>query len=145
LCGRGAVAHDDQGCREVPRVRAAWVVRGARPGAPPGCVPCPPGRIAGCRRAAAGGSMMDFVVAIPARFAASRLPGKPLRLLGGEPLVAHVVRRALLAGASEVVVATDDQRIVDAVAGLQVRACMTSPGHASGTDRLAECARTLGW
>ena len=52
-----------------------------------------------------------IVVAIPARFAASRLPGKPLRPLGGEPLVLHVARRALQAGAREVWVATDDQRI----------------------------------
>ena len=52
-----------------------------------------------------------FIVAIPARFGASRLPGKPLRLLGGEPVIAHVVRRAQSAGAREVWVATDDARI----------------------------------
>ena len=50
----------------------------------------------------------DFVVAIPARYAASRLPGKPLRLIAGEPLVLHVARRALAAGAREVWVAADD-------------------------------------
>ena len=61
--------------------------------------------------------MTEFVVAIPARFAASRLPGKPLRPLGGEPLVLHVARRALQAGAREVWVATDDQRISDALSG----------------------------
>ena len=55
--------------------------------------------------------MTDFIVAIPARHAASRLPGKPLRLLGGTPLVVHVARRALAAGAREVWVATDDTRI----------------------------------
>jgi 3-deoxy-manno-octulosonate cytidylyltransferase (CMP-KDO synthetase) len=87
----------------------------------------------------------DFVVAIPARYAASRLPGKPLRLLGGEPLVLHVARRALEAGAREAWVATDDARIADALAGSGVRIAMTSPDHASGTDRLAECAAIAGW
>ena len=87
-----------------------------------------------------------FVVAIPARYAASRLPGKPLRLLGGEPLVLHVARRALAAGAREVWLATDDTRVADAMAGTAgVRVAMTSPHHASGTDRLAECAAIAGW
>jgi len=87
----------------------------------------------------------DFVVAIPARYAASRLPGKPLRLLAGEPLVLHVARRALAAGAEEVWVAADDQRIADALDGSGVRVAMTSTSHLSGTDRLAECARIAGW
>ena len=86
-----------------------------------------------------------FVVAIPARYAASRLPGKPLRLLAGEPLVLHVARRALAAGAEEVWVAADDVRIADALAGSGVRIAMTSPDHASGSDRLAECAGIAGW
>lgn len=86
-----------------------------------------------------------FVVAIPARYSASRLPGKPLRLLGGEPLVLHVARRALAAGASEVWVAVDDARIADALEGCGVRVAMTSTAHASGTDRLAECAAIAGW
>lgn len=91
-------------------------------------------------------SQLDFVVAVPARYAASRLPGKPLRLLGGEPLVLHVARRALAAGAREVWLATDDDRVAAAVAGQAgVRVAMTSPGHASGTDRLAECADIAGW
>lgn len=87
----------------------------------------------------------DFIVAVPARFGASRLPGKPLRLLGGEPIVRHVVRRALAAGAAEVVLATDDSRIAAAVEGLAVRVCMTRTDHPSGTDRLAECALQCGW
>src|SRR5690349_3792953 len=90
-------------------------------------------------------SASDFVVAIPARYAASRLPGKPLRLLAGEPLVLHVARRALAAGASEVWVAADDQRIAQALDGSGVRVAMTSSSHPSGTDRLAECARIAGW
>jgi len=87
----------------------------------------------------------DFVVAIPARYAASRLPGKPLRLLAGEPMVLHVARRALAAGAREVWIATDDDRIATALESTGVRVAMTSPDHASGTDRLAECARIAGW
>jgi len=89
--------------------------------------------------------MPDFVVAIPARHAATRLPGKPLRLLGGEPLVLHAARRALAAGAREVWVAADDERIARALEGSGARVAMTSPGHASGSDRLAECARIAGW
>lgn len=88
---------------------------------------------------------LDFVVAIPARHDASRLPGKPLRLLGGEPLVLHVARRALAAGAREVWVAADDARIADALADSGVRIAMTSRDHASGSDRLAECAGIAGW
>ena len=87
----------------------------------------------------------EFVVAIPARYAASRLPGKPLRLLGGVPLVVHVARRALAAGAREVWVAADDARIAEALEGLDVRVAMTSSAHLSGSDRLAECADLAGW
>lgn len=89
--------------------------------------------------------MTGFVVAIPSRYAASRLPGKPLQLLGGEPLVLHVVRRALTAGADDVWVATDDDRVARALEAAGVRIAMTSATHASGTDRLAECARIAGW
>ncbi|SBV36483.1 3-deoxy-manno-octulosonate cytidylyltransferase [uncultured Stenotrophomonas sp.] len=88
----------------------------------------------------------DFVVAIPARYASTRLPGKPLAALAGVPMVAHVARRALAAGAREVWVATDDARIAAALEGLDgVRVAMTRADHASGTDRLAECARQAGW
>ena len=91
-------------------------------------------------------SAPDFVVAIPARYRSTRLPGKPLALIGGEPMVVHVARRALAAGAREVWVATDDTRIADALAtvdGLQV--ALTAESHLSGTDRLAECAAIAGW
>jgi len=87
----------------------------------------------------------EFIVVIPARFGASRLPGKPLREIAGEPMIAHVARRALEAGAREVVLATDDARIGAAVAGLPVTVCMTRAGHQSGTDRIAECAARLRW
>jgi 3-deoxy-manno-octulosonate cytidylyltransferase (CMP-KDO synthetase) len=86
-----------------------------------------------------------FSVAIPARFGASRLPGKPLRLLAGKPLVVHVVERALATGAADVVVATDDERIATAVQGSGASVCMTRADHPSGSDRLAEVATTLGW
>ena len=88
---------------------------------------------------------LEFSVAIPARFGASRLPGKPLRLLNGRPMVAHVVDRALAAGAAEVVVATDDERIAAAVQGSGATVCMTRADHPSGTDRLAEVAQQRGW
>ena len=87
----------------------------------------------------------DFLVAIPARHDASRLPGKPLRPIAGEPMVVHVARRALEAGATQVVVATDDERIAEAVRGYPLTVCMTRADHASGTDRLAEVAAQLAW
>lgn len=86
-----------------------------------------------------------FIVAIPARHASTRLPGKPLRLLGGVPLVVHVARRARAAGAVQVVIATDDARIAEALRDEDVTVCMTRADHASGSDRLAECADMLGW
>jgi 3-deoxy-manno-octulosonate cytidylyltransferase (CMP-KDO synthetase) len=79
-----------------------------------------------------------FRVVIPARYASTRLPGKPLRSLAGRPMVVHVLERARGAGAAEVVVATDDERIAAAcrAAGADVEMTLTS--HPSGTDRLAE-------
>ena len=87
----------------------------------------------------------QFRVAIPARYASTRLPGKPLRLLAGRPLIEHVYRQALASGALEVVIATDDARIREVAEGFGAMACMTSPAHPSGTDRLAEVADRLGW
>lgn len=86
-----------------------------------------------------------FIIAIPARFAATRLPGKPLRSLAGTPLIAHVARRALAAGAERVWVAVDDPRIAEALVGIDVQVAMTSDRHLSGSDRLAECADIAGW
>lgn len=81
---------------------------------------------------------MSFVVIIPARFQSSRLPGKPLADIHGQPMIAWVVDKAKQAGAAQVIVAVDDQRVADAVAGLGVDICMTSATHQSGTERLAE-------
>ena len=88
---------------------------------------------------------MQFRVVIPARYASSRLPGKPLADIGGRPMVLRVVERALQAGAASVVVATDDVRVQQAVEAAGHQALMTSPDHQSGTERLVEVAETLGW
>jgi 3-deoxy-manno-octulosonate cytidylyltransferase (CMP-KDO synthetase) len=87
----------------------------------------------------------EFIVAIPARYASTRLPGKPLRDIAGVPMVVRVAQRALQAGATQVVVAVDDARIAEALAGHGVDICMTRADHASGSDRLAECAAHYGW
>ena len=88
---------------------------------------------------------MRFHVVIPARYASSRLPGKPLADIGGRPMVLRVLERALQAGAESVVVATDDARVQRAVDAAGYQALMTSPAHQSGTERLVEVAETLGW
>lgn len=86
----------------------------------------------------------DFIAVIPARFASSRLPGKPLAQIAGEPMVAHVWRRACESRAARVVVATDDARIETALTALGAEVLMTRADHPSGTDRLAEVAEQLG-
>jgi len=81
---------------------------------------------------------------IPARYGSTRLPGKPLLILGGKPLIRHIWDRAVQARTlSGLVVATDDERIARAVEGFGGRVMMTSHSHHSGTDRLAEVARAL--
>jgi 3-deoxy-manno-octulosonate cytidylyltransferase (CMP-KDO synthetase) len=88
---------------------------------------------------------MRFRAVIPARFASSRLPGKPLADIGGKPMVVRVAERALEAGAATVLVATDDARVREAVMLHGFEAVMTSPDHSSGTDRLAEVVERQGW
>lgn len=86
---------------------------------------------------------MKFQVIIPARYASSRFPGKPLADLGGRPMVVRVCERAAASGAAAVHVATDDERIAAAVRAHGHSAIMTRAEHASGTDRLAEAAKKL--
>jgi 3-deoxy-manno-octulosonate cytidylyltransferase (CMP-KDO synthetase) len=88
---------------------------------------------------------MTFRAVIPARYASTRLPGKPLADLGGRPMVQHVYERVAASGAAEVIVATDDERVARACEAFGARVQMTSPSHASGTDRLAEVAACRGW
>ena len=80
---------------------------------------------------------------IPARFAAKRLPGKPLIEFGGRPLLQHVYQAAVTSAAAEVIIATDDDRIESAARGFGARVVMTSPSHRSGTDRIAEVVTRL--
>ncbi|GGC73639.1 3-deoxy-manno-octulosonate cytidylyltransferase [Marinobacter halophilus] len=87
---------------------------------------------------------MSFTVVIPARYASSRLPGKPLAMIAGKPMIQHVCERARESRASRVVVATDDARIHEACQSFGAEVVMTSAHHASGTDRLEEVARKLG-
>jgi 3-deoxy-manno-octulosonate cytidylyltransferase (CMP-KDO synthetase) len=87
---------------------------------------------------------MNVTAIIPARYASSRLPGKPLLELMGKPMILHVVERARAVKAiGRVIVATDDERILTAVNGAGAEAWMTSPHHQTGTDRLAEVAAQL--
>ena len=81
---------------------------------------------------------MNFSVIIPARYASTRFPGKPLVDINGKPMVQHVYERALESGASRVVVATDDLRIAKVVSDFGGNYCMTGNHHESGTERLAE-------
>ncbi|MDF2179985.1 3-deoxy-manno-octulosonate cytidylyltransferase [Aliiglaciecola sp. CAU 1673] len=87
---------------------------------------------------------MKFTVIIPARFASTRFPGKPLADIGGKPMIQHVVERANESGATQVVVATDDVRIKEVVEDFGGVVCMTAPTHESGTERLAEVVDKLG-
>jgi 3-deoxy-manno-octulosonate cytidylyltransferase (CMP-KDO synthetase) len=86
-----------------------------------------------------------FIVVIPARYGSTRLPGKPLKDIAGKPMIEWVHAQASQSGASEVIVATDDERIVAACRAFGARAELTSTSHPSGTDRIAELVRRFAW
>lgn len=88
-------------------------------------------------------AVSPFVVIIPARLASTRLPNKPLADLGGKPMVVRVAERAQLSGAARIIVATDHADIAAACTQHGVEVCLTRADHPSGTDRIAEVARTL--
>jgi 3-deoxy-manno-octulosonate cytidylyltransferase (CMP-KDO synthetase) len=87
----------------------------------------------------------DYRIVIPARAASERLPGKPLQDVCGQPLLQRVWACANQAAASEVVIATDDQTILDTARGFGAKALMTDANHSSGSDRIAECIERLSW
>lgn len=89
--------------------------------------------------------MMNFVVVIPARHASTRLPGKVLREIHGKPMLRYVFERGTESRATEVVIATDDERIADVASGFGAIVCMTGNQHRSGTERIAEVADLLDW
>jgi 3-deoxy-manno-octulosonate cytidylyltransferase (CMP-KDO synthetase) len=88
---------------------------------------------------------MSFIAIIPARFASSRLPGKPLADIGGKPMVVHVMERAKESGADRVIVATDHPDVFAAVQAAGGEVCMTRADHQSGTERLAEVIELYGF
>lgn len=88
---------------------------------------------------------IPFKVVIPARYGSTRLPGKPLLTIAGKPMIIHVCEKAQAAGANSIVVATDDDRIFQAVTNRGFNAMMTSASHQSGTERIAEVAEQLAW
>lgn len=89
--------------------------------------------------------MPDVLAIVPARYQSSRFPGKPLAMIQGKPMFWHVMHRASLCPlVTSVVLATDDERILHSAQELGLRAVLTSPDHASGTDRVLEAARLLG-
>ena len=81
---------------------------------------------------------MNYTIVIPARYASTRFPGKPLAMLGDRTILQHVYERASLSQAETVIIATDDERIAQNARGFDAEVCMTSDKHTSGTERLAE-------
>ncbi len=88
---------------------------------------------------------MSYRIVIPARYASTRLPGKPLALLAGKPMIEWVYAAGMRSSADEVVIATDDIRVQKAAEAFGAHVVMTSSEHLSGSDRIAECCRLLGW
>lgn len=88
---------------------------------------------------------MSFVVIIPARYASTRLPGKPLVDINGKPMVVHVLERARESGAARIIVATDHEEVAKAVEAAGGEVCMTRTDHQSGTERLAEVVEKCGF
>ena len=86
---------------------------------------------------------MSFSVVIPARYASTRLPGKPLLDICGKPMLQHTYERALESDADRVIIATDDARIQKAAQGFGALVCMTSSSHVTGTDRIQEVSGQL--
>jgi len=93
--------------------------------------------------------MSNTVLVIPARYASTRLPGKPLRLIAGKPMIQHVFERGKAAadavGFDQIIIATDDARIQTCCETFGARVCMTSKSHETGSDRLAEVVTQNGW
>jgi 3-deoxy-manno-octulosonate cytidylyltransferase (CMP-KDO synthetase) len=89
--------------------------------------------------------MLAFHVVIPARFSSTRLPGKPMLLIGGKPMVVRVAEQAAQSGAQQIWIATDHQPIIAAMHEHGFKACMTRADHASGTDRIAEVVAQHNW
>jgi 3-deoxy-manno-octulosonate cytidylyltransferase (CMP-KDO synthetase) len=93
--------------------------------------------------------MSKIVLVIPSRYASTRLPGKPLRLIAGKPMIQHVFERAQEAreevGFEEIIIATDDERIQKSCEEFGAKVCMTSSKHETGSDRLAEVVKLNGW
>ena len=87
---------------------------------------------------------MSFSVVIPARYAATRLPGKPLLDIAGKPMLQRTYEQALKSRADRVLIATDDERIQEVAQGFGAQVCMTKSSHVSGTDRIQEVSRQLG-
>ena len=88
---------------------------------------------------------LDYCVVIPARYESQRLPGKVLLDINGKPLIQRVWERATQSSARQVVIATDDERILKVAESFGAEAILTSVNHSSGSDRIAECAEILGW
>lgn len=88
---------------------------------------------------------MGFKVVIPARYASTRLPGKPLLEIAGKPMIQHVYERAADSGAEQIIIATDDSRIAEVARSFSAEVCVTASHHNSGTERIAEVVREYGW